>query len=158
MKKIVYIILIIVLLSVLLFGCSHGASDDIEITKDNYKEFFDIKTVANIELPELSKGSNGGVTLGVSTKSTIRIIVEAKEEIVTDSVVIKGVIDLPEKYWHRLHEQNELPIEVTVNVDKNGHGEFEGKVVDILYFSNGYTEDDFYFECTSVSGKVLKTN
>ena len=158
MKKIITIIFIIVIFSVLLFGCNQSVSDDIEITKDNYKEFFVINTVANIELPKLSKGSNGGVTLGYSTKSTIKITVEAKEEIVADSVVIKGIIDLPQEYWHRLHEQNELPIDVTINLDNNGHGEFEGKVVDILYFSNGYTEDDFYFECTSVSGKILKKN
>ena len=57
-----------------------------------------------------------------------------------DSVVIKGVIDLPQKYWGRLHEQEELPIEAIIEVDNNGHGKFEGEILDLLYY---YNENNF---------------
>ena len=153
MKKL--LLLLISTVFILSFSaCSEKSSQTMEITADNYMDYFTVTTKAEVILPELETNGNGAILVTPkSTKIKIKVTVDRKKEMNTDSVIIKGIIDLPQKYWGRLHEQGELPIETVIYVDSNGHGEFEGEILDLLYFSNGYSEDDFFFECNSVSEK-----
>ena len=154
MKK----LLLLLVFSIVLFSfsaCGQNFSKAVEITADNYKDYFTVNTNAETKLPELETNNDGAILVTPSAIQTkIRVTVDAKKEMDIDSVVIKGVIDLPQKYWGRLHEQEELPIEAIIEVDNNGHGEFEGEILDLLYYSNGYTEEDFCFECSSASGTI----
>lgn len=152
-KLISFMITAIILFS--FSACGQNSSPKIEITADNYKDYFTVNTNAETKLPELETNNDGAILVTPSAiKTTIKVLVDAKMEMDIDSVVIKGVIDLPQKYWGRLHEQEELPIEAIIEVDNNGHGKFEGEILDLLYYSNGYTEDDFCFECSSASGTI----
>lgn len=152
-KLISFMITAIILFS--FSACGQSSSQKIEITADNYLDYFTVNTNAETKLPELETNNDGAILVTPSAiKTTIKVLVDAKMEMDIDSVVIKGVIDLPQKYWGRLHEQEELPIEAIIEVDNNGHGKFEGEILDLLYYSNGYTEDDFCFECSSASGTI----
>ena len=155
MKRVLIFLLNVFLVIVSLSGCGQTSSKAVEITADNYKDYFTVNTNAETKLPELETNNDGAILVTPSAiKTTIKVLVDAKMEMDIDSVVIKGVIDLPQKYWGRLHEQEELPIEAIIEVDNNGHGKFEGEILDLLYYSNGYTEDDFCFECSSASGTI----
>lgn len=154
MKKLLFLLAFSMFL-LSLSACGQESSQAVALTLDNYEKYFTVNTKAETKLPELETNNDGAILITPkSTKTTIKVTVDAKKDMDIDSVVIKEVIDIPQKYWGRLHEQNQLPIEAVIEVDSDGHGEFEGVMWDLLYFSNGYSEEDFYFECTSVSGKI----
>ena len=134
-KLISFMITAIILFS--FSACGQNSSPKIEITADNYKDYFTVNTNAETKLPELETNNDGAILVTPSAiKTTIKVLVDAKMEMDID------------------HEQEELPIEAIIEVDNNGHGKFEGEILDLLYYSNGYTEDDFCFECSSASGTI----
>ncbi|MED9970659.1 MAG: hypothetical protein UFA98_11770 [Ruminococcus sp.] len=144
MKKAITIVLLLAVFVTSLCGCMQ--KPPVTITTGNLEEYFTVKTTVK----------NDFVSDNIFITAIIKVSVDAKEKMDVDSLVVKGTIDIYEKYWSRLHENGKLPVKVNIIVDNTGHGEIEKKLSYIpqSHFSDYYKDDDYYFTCKSASGIV----
>lgn len=149
MKKIILITLAAFLLVASCSGCGQNSSKTVNITPDNYSEYFFIKL--NYDEEYWDSALSGDTQFDI----TITIKAESKKSALFDNVVLKGYVQLPlDKRDLPIYTEKILPVEATININGTGSGETTAMFSHGVGPYGGYADTDFYFECTSASGSI----
>ncbi len=151
-KNVSCICFLLVTLTVLLCTTSCGnvesAQKQIDITPENYDEFFFISIDDTFDQWTSALGSlMFRHDLLVKCRSTMTASYY--------NVVLKGYIQLPvDQDEHLLYKEGKMPCEVTLKVDGTGYGECKAEISHGTGSYGGFSVEDFYFECVSASGYI----
>lgn len=132
-------------------ACGQNSSKTIEITADNYTDYFFVTLSTDLDYWDSATGDT-------QFDITITIKAESKKSALFDTVVLKGYVQLPIEKRNSLYTENILPVEATININGSGNGEctvmFSHGIARGSTNYGGYADTDFYFECSSASGKI----
>lgn len=152
MRKLIAILLVIVLEITCFTGCGGAKTTEtdakIDITPENYEEYFDIKFTYDFQEFE---SSLSGTYYTVTVTATCRPTVTASFY----NVKLAGKVQLScDQETHLLYTENKLPLDVEFIIDGTGFAEGQVRYQHGRGSYGGYKPEDFYFECTSASGYI----
>lgn len=86
---------------------------------------------------------------------TLHITFDLKQTADINNVVIKGKADVPLPENHRLHKEKKLPLDFTVNINVNGHGEtYVSFQHEPGHNYGGYSSEDCFLTIESITGSI----
>ncbi|MCR5457774.1 MAG: hypothetical protein K6F14_06830 [Clostridiales bacterium] len=156
-KSIFLIILSLIILSTI--GCGRvndvhetekqTTSKEVALTVANYSNYFYSDVYSEIQVNESALGTTYFV-------NKVHISFDLNQTASIKNIVISGYVDLPLDSSHPLHKEGKLPIQFTVRINANGHGETD------VYFQHGtgayggYGARDFIITVESITGVVIE--
>lgn len=117
------------------------------LSVENYSNFFYEAITGDIDVRRSALNTKYFVY-------TLHITFDLKQTADIDNVVIKGKVDVPLPENHLLHVEKKLPLDFTVNINVNGHGETT------VYFQHkpgpygGFSLKDCFLTIESITGNI----
>lgn len=150
MKWLAFVLLATVILQCFaLSSCNQTDEKDnaIPLSTENYSNYF----------YETATGKMDVKTSGLNTTyfvNTVHITFDLKQTADINNVVIKGKVDLPLSKTHPLYAEKKLPLDFTVNINVDGHGETDVSFQHGVGSYGGYSAKDFYLTIESITGSI----
>lgn len=159
MKKGVLLIVVLLALIGVLTSCEYEhfvnseeepqlETDVVELNADNFNEYFYSEIYGNAEVNTSALGST-------YFNHSVRISFYLNQTAAIKNVTVNGRLELNVPKTHLLYTKGKLPIEFSVNINGNGHGETT------VYFQHGigsyggFSMDDYYVVVESATGSIL---
>ena len=132
-----------------LSSCNQTDEKDstIPLSAENYSNYF----------YETATGKMDVKTSGLNTTyfvNTVHITFDLKQTADVNNVVIKGKVDLPLSKTHPLYAEKKLPLDFTVNINVDGHGETDVFFQHGVGSYGGYSAEDYYLTIESITGSI----
>lgn len=136
-----------------LSSCDQSDEKDrnIPLSVENYSNYFYESATGKIDV----KTSAFNTTYFINT---VHITFDLKQTADINNVVIKGKVNLPLPKTHPLYAEKKLPLDFTVNINVNGHGETDVFFQHGVGSYGGYSATDYYLTIESITGSIKLKN